>query len=44
MYPPNEIVQLLMDIYSQMDLVIGMRGHANIIPFGVEHHLLLIKP
>ena len=36
MYPPNEIsATFLMDIYSQMDLVIGMRGHANIIPFGV---------
>ena len=25
---------LFVDIYRQMDLVIGMRGHANIIPFG----------
>ena len=36
LFPPNEIyATFLVDIYSQMDLIIGMRGHANIIPFGV---------
>ena len=26
---------LFADIYRQMDLVIGMRGHSNIVPFGL---------
>ncbi len=35
-YPPSPYqVPFLADIYRQCDLVIGMRGHANIIPFGV---------
>ncbi len=35
-YPSSYIfAPFLMDIYRQMDLVIGMRGHANIIPFGM---------
>ncbi len=35
-YPPSLYqVPFLADIYRQCDLVIGMRGHANIIPFGV---------
>lgn len=35
-FPPVQAqVPFLADIYRQMDLVIGMRGHANIIPFGV---------
>lgn len=35
-YPPSLYqVPFLADVYRQCDLVIGMRGHANIIPFGV---------
>ncbi|WP_210395755.1 polysaccharide pyruvyl transferase family protein [Motiliproteus sediminis] len=35
-YPPSAVqAGFLADIYRQMDCVIGMRGHANIIPFGV---------
>ena len=35
-YPPSLYqVPFLADIYRQCDLLIGMRGHANIIPFGV---------
>lgn len=36
-YPPSQAqVPFLADIYRQMDLVIGMRGHANIIPLGMN--------
>lgn len=36
LFPPSNIfAPFLVDIYKQMDVVIGMRGHANIIPFGV---------
>lgn len=36
-YPPSLAqVGFLADTYRQMDLTIGMRGHANIIPFGME--------
>ncbi len=35
-YPPSLYqVPFLADIYRQCDVVIGMRGHANIVPFGV---------
>lgn len=35
-YPPGdgEKVGYLVDIYRQMDLVLGMRGHSNIVSFG----------
>lgn len=37
LYPPSFVnARFLTGIYSQMDLVLGMRGHANIIPFGQE--------
>lgn len=37
LFPPSLVyAPFLMDIYKQMDLVIGMRGHANIIPFGMN--------
>lgn len=36
-YPPSLLyAPYLVDIYRQMDFVIGMRGHSNIIAFGVE--------
>ncbi|MCV0427912.1 MAG: polysaccharide pyruvyl transferase family protein [Roseibium sp.] len=36
-YPPSFAqVGFLADAYSQMDLTIGMRGHANIVPFGMN--------
>lgn len=35
LFPPFDYtVGLFADIYRQMDVVFGMRGHANIIPFG----------
>jgi polysaccharide pyruvyl transferase WcaK-like protein len=35
LYPPFGYMSgLFVDIYKQMDIMIGMRGHANIIPFG----------
>jgi len=35
LYPPFDYTAgFFADIYKQMDLVFGMRGHANIIPFG----------
>lgn len=35
LYPPFDYTAgFFSDIYKQMDLVVGMRGHANIIPFG----------
>jgi polysaccharide pyruvyl transferase WcaK-like protein len=35
LYPPFEYkAGFFADIYRQMDIVFGMRGHANIIPFG----------
>lgn len=35
LYPPFDYTAgFFADIYRQMDLVFGMRGHANIIPFG----------
>lgn len=35
LYPPfGYLSGLFVDIYRQMDIMIGMRGHANIIPFG----------
>lgn len=34
-YPPSgENASYLVDIYNQMDVVLGMRGHANIVSFG----------
>lgn len=34
-YPPSgENAGHLVDVYKQMDIVIGMRGHANIVSFG----------
>ncbi|MDN4066453.1 polysaccharide pyruvyl transferase family protein [Paenibacillus vini] len=34
-YPPaGERASFLVDIYRQMDVVLGMRGHANIVSFG----------
>jgi len=34
-YPPSgERAQYLVDVYRQMDVVLGMRGHANIVAFG----------
>jgi hypothetical protein len=37
LYPPSLInARFLTGVYGQMDLVLGMRGHANIIPFGQE--------
>lgn len=36
-YPPAFAqVGFLADTYRQMDLTIGMRGHANIVPFGMN--------
>ena len=36
LFPPTlKLAPCFVDIYRQMSLVIGMRGHANIIPFGV---------
>ncbi|MEQ8356261.1 MAG: polysaccharide pyruvyl transferase family protein [Kiloniellaceae bacterium] len=36
LYPASQAqLPLFADIYRQMDLVIGMRGHSNIIPFGL---------
>lgn len=36
-YPPSYAQSgFLADLYRQMDCVIGMRGHANIIPFGMN--------
>ena len=32
--------QKLIDFYAQMDLVIGMRGHAQMIPFGVGDKII----
>jgi hypothetical protein len=35
-YPPSATqAAFLADVYRQMDLVLGMRGHATIVPFGV---------
>lgn len=35
LYPPYDYkAGMFVDIYRQMDLVVGMRGHANIIAFG----------
>lgn len=35
-FPPSRAqAGFLADIYRQMDVTIGMRGHANIIPFGM---------
>lgn len=35
LFPPFDyLAPLFTDIYRQMDLTLGMRGHANIIPFG----------
>jgi len=35
MYPPFDYTApMFADLYRQMDLVVAMRGHANIIPFG----------
>lgn len=35
LYPPLDYYAgFFADVYKKMDLVIGMRGHANIIPFG----------
>ncbi|MEJ8476096.1 polysaccharide pyruvyl transferase family protein [Roseibium algae] len=40
-YPPSRAqVGFLADTYRQMDISIGMRGHANIIPFGMNTPLL----
>lgn len=34
-YPPTgENAGFLVDVYRQMDIVLGMRGHANIVSFG----------
>lgn len=33
-FPSMEKAFLFVDIYRQMDLVVGMRGHANIVAFG----------
>lgn len=34
-YPPSgEKAAYLVDVYRQMDIVLGMRGHANIVAFG----------
>lgn len=34
-YPPDENnAGYLVDVYRQMDIVLGMRGHANIVSFG----------
>ena len=42
-YPPSLYqVPFLADIYRQCDLVIGMRGHANIVPFGVGTRVVAI--
>jgi hypothetical protein len=42
-YPPSLYqVPFLADIYRQCDLVIGMRGHANIVPFGVGARVIAI--
>lgn len=36
LYPASQAqLPLFADIYRQMDLVIGMRGHSNIVPFGL---------
>lgn len=35
LYPPFDyLAPFLVDIYRQMDVVLGMRGHANILSFG----------
>ena len=40
-YPPSLYqVPFLAEIYRQCDLVIGMRGHANIVPFGVGSRVI----
>lgn len=40
-YPPSVAqVGFLADCYRQMDLTIGMRGHANIVPFGMNTPVL----
>lgn len=37
LYPPHEYYAgFFADIYRKMDLILGMRGHANIISFGVN--------
>lgn len=37
LFPPSPAqTPFLIDIYKQMDLVIGMRGHSNIISFGMN--------
>ncbi len=37
LFPPSSVLApFLVDIYRQMDIIIGMRGHANIIPFGTR--------
>jgi len=36
LYPENiTTAKFIMSVYSQCDLVVGMRGHSNIMPFGV---------
>ncbi|WP_299615496.1 polysaccharide pyruvyl transferase family protein [Pelagibius sp.] len=36
LYPASQAqLPLFADIYRQMDLVVGMRGHSNIVPFGL---------
>ncbi|MEP4034019.1 polysaccharide pyruvyl transferase family protein [Roseibium polysiphoniae] len=41
MFPPSRAqAGFLADTYRQMDISIGMRGHANIIPFGMNTPLL----
>lgn len=36
-YPPSQAqLPLWAGIYAAMDLVVGMRGHANIVPFGLN--------
>ncbi|MBO0346095.1 polysaccharide pyruvyl transferase family protein [Roseibium limicola] len=40
-YPPSLAqVGFLADCYRQMDLTIGMRGHANIVPYGMNTPIL----
>jgi polysaccharide pyruvyl transferase WcaK-like protein/SAM-dependent methyltransferase len=48
-FPNSKIVQLhhckphkIINFYSNMDLVIGMRGHAQMIPFGVNTMILTL--
>lgn len=44
MFPPNDVTsKFLVDIYKQMDLIIGMRGHSNIIPFGTRTKFIALS-